>query len=111
MSTTTRVGRLMTMTAQPGRGDDLAAAMVSVAEGLRDFPGCEAYLINQDRADPDTVYIVEVWADESAANAALDAARTATGEGVSIADVLGMLSGQPHRVDLVPKGGVGLAIR
>jgi quinol monooxygenase YgiN len=110
MSTATRVGRLMTMTARPGRGNDLAAALVAVASGLRDFPGCEMYLISQDRADPDTVYVVEIWADEAAANAALDAARTATGDGVSMADVLAMLTGQPHRIDLVPLGGIGLTI-
>jgi hypothetical protein len=93
------------MTAQSGRGTDLAAALVAVANGLRDLPGCEAYLISQDRADLDTVYVVEVWADGATADAALDAARTATGVGVSIADVL---ADQPHRVDLVSLGGVGL---
>ena len=108
MSAATRVGRLMTMTAQTGRGTELAAALVAVANSLRDFPGCEAYLISHDRADPDMVYVVEVWADGATADAALDAARTATGVGVSIADVLAMLADQPHRVDLVSLGGVGL---
>ncbi|OIN80436.1 antibiotic biosynthesis monooxygenase [Mycobacterium malmoense] len=110
MSAATRVGRLMTMTAQTGRGTELAAALIAVADSLRDFSGCEAYLISHDRADPDTVYLVEIWADEAAAAAALDAARTATGDGVSIADVLAMLADQPHRVDLVLRGGVGLAV-
>lgn len=110
MSTATRVGRLMTMTARPGRGNDLAAALVAVAAGLRDFPGCEAYLISQNRADPDTVYVVEIWADEAAANAALDGANTATGYGASITDVPAMLTDRPHRVDMVPLGGVGLTI-
>jgi hypothetical protein len=60
MSSTTgrRVGRLMTMKAQPGRGDELATALLDVATGLRDFPGCETYLISQDRTSPDTVYVV-----------------------------------------------------
>ncbi|WP_200214217.1 putative quinol monooxygenase [Micromonospora coerulea] len=107
MSAGSRTGRLMTMKAQPGRGDELAAAMLSVAAGLRDFPGCEVYLISQDRVDPDTIHIVEVWADEASARSALDAARTATAP-VGIADVLAMLTEKPHRVDLVPLGGVGL---
>lgn len=42
------------------------------------------------------------------AAAALDAARTATGDGVSIADVLAMHADQPRRVDLVLLGAVGL---
>ena len=51
---------------------------------------------------------MEVWADGATADAALDAARTATGVGVSIADVLAMLANQPHRVDLVSLDWVGL---
>jgi quinol monooxygenase YgiN len=83
---------------------------IASAPGLRDFAGCEAYLISQNRADPDTVYVVEIWADEAAANAALDAANTATGDGASIADVLAMLTDRPQCVDMVPLGGVGLTI-
>jgi hypothetical protein len=41
MSTGHRIGRLMTMKAQPGRGGELAAALLDVAIGLREFPGCE----------------------------------------------------------------------
>jgi quinol monooxygenase YgiN len=109
MNTGDRVGRLMTMKARPGRGNELAATLLDVAIGLREFPGCETYLISRDRTSPDTVYVVEVWADEASANAALDAARTSTTMGVSVTDVLAMLTEQPHRIDLVPLGGVGLA--
>ncbi|GIH20806.1 putative quinol monooxygenase [Rugosimonospora africana] len=104
-----RVGRLMTAKAHPGRGGELAAALVRVAGTLRDFPGCELYVINQDRADPDTVYAFEVWSDEAAVNAALEAARTAEDPPVSMADVMALVDGRPQRVDLVPCGGVGLA--
>lgn len=55
------------------------------------------------------MYVVEVWADEASAAAALDAAHTATVTSVSVTDVLAMLADQPHRIDLVPLGGVGLA--
>ncbi|HEX6500472.1 MAG TPA: antibiotic biosynthesis monooxygenase [Micromonosporaceae bacterium] len=99
------VGRLMTMTAQPGLGDRLAATMLRVADGLRGFPGCEVYLVGRDRADPDTVYVWEVWADEAASAAAL---RAAAGQDGSPADVLGMLAAPPRRVDVDPLGGVGL---
>ncbi|WP_203922973.1 putative quinol monooxygenase [Rugosimonospora africana] len=104
-----RVGRLMTAKALPGRGDELAAALVRVAGTLRGFPGCELYVINQDRADPDTVYAFEVWSDEAAVNAALEAARTAANPPVSMAAVMAMVDGPMRRVDLVPLGGVGLA--
>ncbi|MEU1088300.1 hypothetical protein ACFYPN_08955 [Streptomyces sp. NPDC005576] len=40
------------MTAHPGRGGELAAVLLRVAERLHDFPGCEIHLISQDAADP-----------------------------------------------------------
>jgi hypothetical protein len=64
--------------------------------------------VSFDCADPDTVHVVEIGADEAAANAALDAADTATGDGANITDVPAMLTDRPHRVDMVPLGGVGL---
>lgn len=52
------IGRLMTMTAHPGRGDELATVLLRVAERLRGFPGSDIYLISQDGADPDTVHVM-----------------------------------------------------
>lgn len=103
-----RVGRLMTMAARPGLGERLAAALLDVATNLRGFAGCEVYLVSRDRADPDTVYVWEVWADEAASAAALNAAASAPAGSPSITDVLGMLAGPPRRVDLDMLGGVGL---
>ncbi|WP_256916611.1 putative quinol monooxygenase [Streptomyces hilarionis] len=100
------IGRLMTMTAHPGRGGELAAVLLRVADRLGGFPGCEIYLISQDRADPDTVHVTEVWQDDASAQAALTAPPLA--EGPAPADVLALLSAPPHRTDLTVLGGVGL---
>ncbi|WP_268206755.1 putative quinol monooxygenase [Streptomyces shenzhenensis] len=100
------IGRLMTMTAQPGKGGELAAVLLEVAERLRGFPGCAIYLISQDAADPDTVRVTEVWQDETSARAAL--ATPPRADGPSPADVLALLSSPPHRTDLTVLGGVGL---
>ncbi|MCW3844475.1 antibiotic biosynthesis monooxygenase [Micromonospora yasonensis] len=108
MDTAARIGRLMTMRAQPGRGTELADTLLRVAEGLRGFPGCELYLISRDHADPDTVRVTEVWSDEEAVQAALAAAPAAAGAAPSIADVLALLTGPPERIDVAPLGGVGL---
>ncbi|WP_345627194.1 putative quinol monooxygenase [Rugosimonospora acidiphila] len=104
-----RVGRLMTMRARPGRGGELAGVLVEVAGGLRGFPGCEVYLISQDRADADVVYVVEVWSDEAAVAAALSAAGASPEGKARMTEVLAMVDGAPSRVDFVPLGGVGLA--
>ncbi|MFJ8196970.1 putative quinol monooxygenase [Streptomyces sp. NPDC096152] len=64
----------MTTTAHPGRGGELAAVLLTVAERLRGFPGCEIYLISQDGTDPDTVHVAEAWQDDAGAQAALASA-------------------------------------
>jgi quinol monooxygenase YgiN len=107
MTTPKKFGRLMAFTAKPGRGGELAAVMLQVAEGLRDVPGCELYVISQDSTDPDTVRVAETWADEASADAALAAAAESNGD-ISIESVLGMLAKPPERVDLTTLGGVGL---
>ncbi|MBZ6290956.1 antibiotic biosynthesis monooxygenase [Streptomyces olivaceus] len=94
------------MTAHSGKGSELAAVLLRVAERLHGFPGCEIYLISQDAADPDTVHVTEVWQDESSAQAALAASSSA--DGPNPADVLALLSSPPHRTDLTVLGGVGL---
>ncbi|MEV7977365.1 antibiotic biosynthesis monooxygenase family protein [Streptomyces sp. NPDC086519] len=100
------IGRLMAMTAHPGKGGELAAVLLEVAESLHGFPGCEIYLISQDTADPDTVHVTEVWQDEARAQAALAAPPRAGGP--DPADVLALLASPPRRTDLTILGGVGL---
>ncbi|WP_307624490.1 putative quinol monooxygenase [Streptomyces turgidiscabies] len=94
------------MTAHPGRGGELAAVLLRVAQRLHGFPGCEIYLISQDAADPDTVHITEVWQDDASAQAALTAPPAA--DSPAPADVLALLASPPHRTDLAVLGGVGL---
>jgi quinol monooxygenase YgiN len=106
------IGRLMTMTAHPGRGPELAALLLRVAESLRGFPGCELYAVAHDTADPDTVHVTELWRDEAAARAALttppDGSSPSSSPAPSPADVMALLSAPPSRTDLTVLGGVGL---
>jgi quinol monooxygenase YgiN len=99
------IGRLMKMTAQPGRGAELADLLLRVTENLRDVPGCEIYVIAQDAKDPDTVRVIEAWQDEESAQAAL---ASSSGNGPKPADVIALLAGPPERADLDLLGGVGL---
>ena len=107
MSTTTRVGRIMTFTAKPGRGDELATIMMQVAEGLRGSWGCELYLVSRDAKSSDTVRVIEAWTDYASADAAL-ATTVATHSDIDLNDVLGILAEPPDQVDLDALGGVGL---
>jgi len=92
------------MVAQPGQGRALAATLLRVAEGLRDAPGCELYVIDASPDEPDTVWVTEVWSDEEASDKALS---SDLGE-VGIGEVLELLAGPPELVDLTPLGGPGL---
>jgi len=95
----------MTMTAQPGRGAELAELLLRVADNLRGFAGCEVYVIARDAQDPDSVRVIEVWQDEASAQAALLAA---PGDGPKPAEVMALLAGPPQRTDLDVLGGAGL---
>jgi quinol monooxygenase YgiN len=67
------IGRLMKMTAQPGRGAELADLLLRVTENPHNLPGCKICAIAQDTKDPDTVRVIEAWQDEETAQQALTA--------------------------------------
>jgi quinol monooxygenase YgiN len=92
------------MVAQPGKGPVLAGLLLRVAEGLRESPGCELYVINLSADEPDTVWVTEIWTDEAASDRALSAD---LGD-VGIGEVMELLTGPPELVDLTPLGGPGL---
>lgn len=98
-----KVGRYVKATAKPGQGDALAARLLKVAEGLRDVPGCELYVINRSPDDPDVVWVTEVWSSHAELDNALQAA-----DQDEMREVLGLTTGEWERVDVTPAGGVGL---
>lgn len=55
--------------AQPGQRAALIAIM---SEGTRDMPGSFGYLMGEDSANPDAIWIVEVWVDKDAHAASLE---------------------------------------
>lgn len=99
-----RIGRYVRMVARQGQGDALADTLLRVANGMRDAPGCELYLINVSADEADTVWVTEVWADKAASDEALSGD---LGE-VDISEVMALLSGPPVLVELTPLGGAGL---
>ena len=99
-----RIGRYVRMVAVPGKGSVLAGALLRVAEGLRDTPGCELYVVNLTADEPDVVWVTEIWSDADASDRALSGD---LGE-VGIGEVVGLLAGPPELVELTPLGGPGL---
>jgi quinol monooxygenase YgiN/mannose-6-phosphate isomerase-like protein (cupin superfamily) len=96
------VGRYAKATAKPGRGDELARVMLEVASSLQNTPGCELYVVNREAADPDVVWVTEIWRSQEA----LDASLEAEGAQEQIARVRDLVRGF-ERIDVEPLGGVG----
>ncbi|WP_225940767.1 putative quinol monooxygenase [Sphingopyxis sp. OAS728] len=73
-------GLLGQMMAQPGKRAELVAIL---SEGTGEMPGNIAYLIGEDSANPDAIWIVELWdsKDAHAASLGLPAVQAAIKKG------------------------------
>jgi quinol monooxygenase YgiN len=68
---------VVTITAVPGKGGELAQAYAVRCAEARGEPGCEQFEIFQGVADPDRLTLLERWADKAAleAHAGLNSTR------------------------------------
>lgn len=73
-------GLIGQMMAQPGKRAELVAIL---SEGTGAMPGNLAYLIGEDSANPDAIWIVELWETKAAhaASLKLPAVQAAIGKG------------------------------
>jgi len=92
------IGRIK---AQPGQRAALAAILVPGAGGM---PGCLSYIVAEDPADADALWVTEVWTDAAAhqASLALPAVQAAIAKGRPL------IAGFDHRVETNVLGGIGL---
>ena len=88
---------------QPGKRDELAAVLAGSGDSA--MPGCLSYVVARDPADPDGLWVTEVWTDQAAhvASLKLPAVQDAIRRGRPL------IAGFDSQVELVPLGGVGLA--
>ena len=77
---------VITMTAAPGRGADLAEVFRERCQEAMQEPGCEQYEIFQSVLDPDRLTLLERWSDQAAldAHAKLNATRPPLPEGLRV---------------------------
>ena len=87
---------------QPGQRDALTAILL---EGLAEMPGCLSYIVAADPADPDAIWVTEVWASQAdhQASLALPAVQRAIAAGRPL------IAGFGERFATIPVGGHGLA--
>ena len=95
-------GLIGKLTAVSGRRDELLAILL---EGTGAMPGCLSYVIGTDPAEPDAIWISEVWETKAAHAASLNlpAVRDAIRRGRPL------FAGMTRIAEYVPVGGHGLA--
>jgi quinol monooxygenase YgiN len=97
----TMYGLIGKINAVAGQRDALAAILL---ESARAMPGCLSYVVAADPADPDGLWVTEVWdsAASHQASLALPAVKAAITKGRPL------IAGFSNRVETTPIGGVGL---
>ena len=94
-------GLIGNIKAQPGKRDELAAILL---DGSQAMPGCLNYVIAVDPADPDGIWVSEVWTDAESHRASLEL------ESVKAAISKGgpLIAGFETQIETEPLGGIGL---
>ena len=93
------------LTAQPGKGDELADILLQASELLKTAQGCHLYVISKDKQTAENVWVYEVWDSKDAHNNSLHV------EGVRelIGKAIPILAGQPEKgMEFTVLGGTGL---
>jgi len=89
------------MVATAGKRDELIGILL---EGTKDMPGCVSYIIAQDAANENALWITEVWKsqEDHTSSLALPSVQKAIGEGKPLIEAFG------ERFETNPIGGHGL---
>jgi quinol monooxygenase YgiN len=83
------LGIVATLTAQPGQGDQLAAAMKAIAVEVEKEAGNHGYKVHQSLDDGDVIMIYERYTDQQALEAHREHMKTLGG------DLKSLLAGRP----------------
>ncbi len=97
----TMYGLIGKMTARSGKRDALASMLLDATESM---PGCLSYVIAIDPADPDALWITEVWDSAASHKASLGLPAVQA----LITKAKPLIVNVSNRVETVPIGGYGL---
>jgi quinol monooxygenase YgiN len=93
------IGKMKTV---PGKRDDLIAILLEAPGAM---PGCHSYVVARDPADPDAIWVTEVWDSEASHQASLKLPSVQQ----AIARGRPLIAGFGERFVTEPIGGFGLA--
>ncbi len=80
------------------------AELAEILTGMEAMPGCSSYLVGADAADPDGLWVTEVWVSQEAHAASLELPAVQT----AIARGRDLIAGVENRVETEVLGGIGL---
>ncbi len=66
---------IVSMTAAPGKRDELSAAFGALCPSVQQEPGCQQYEFFQSRENPDRFVLIEKWDDEDTLRVHMDVLR------------------------------------
>ena len=92
------IGRII---AKPGKRDELVAMLVENQGGM---PGCLSYVVALDTANPDAIWVTEVWESRDSHRASLELPAVQE----AIAQGRPLIAGFESHVETEPLGGIGL---
>lgn len=96
-----RTGKLVT---QAGKRPELVSHLIQAAEIVGEMPGCHLYLVTEDLADENAIWVMEAWADKEAHAASLHDERVRA----LIQQAMPLLNGAPEGSEMKVVGGYGL---
>jgi quinol monooxygenase YgiN len=94
-------GLIGKMTAAPGKRDELIAILTA---GVAGMPGCLSYIVAEDAADANAIWITEAWESKASHDASLSLPSVKE----AIAKGRPMIAGFGDGVVTTPVGGYGL---
>jgi len=98
-----KFGMQVVMTAQEGKGEELANLMVQASELVSTMAGCKVYIVQVAANDADKILITEVWDSQEDQQASLANQEVRA----LISDAKPMIAGMEH-ILAKPLGGKGL---
>ena len=92
-------------TVTEGERDTMVDILLEAADSMKDLEECEIYVVNISESEPNSVYVYEVWSNESAHQASLTLEATQT----LIKRAKPIITGMDRISTLQPTGGKGIS--
>lgn len=94
-------GLIGKIVAKPGKREELIEILL---EGVSGMPGCLSYIVSKDTEDADSIWITEVWDNQSShkASLSLPSVKSAITKGMPL------IQDFDNQTETIPVGGHGL---